>query len=338
MPGMNHRPFGSTRWKVSEVGLGCWQLGADWGDVSDEKALAILRTAADAGVTFFDTADVYGLGRSESLIAQFRKSWHGHVIHVATKLGRFPQPGWPKAGDVSRGNFSREAVRLHTEASLKRLNVDTLDLTQLHCIPTDELRRGEVFDYLRELQQEGKIRHFGASVESMEEALICLKQPGLASLQIIFNIFRQKPISTLFHHARRAGVAVIVRLPLASGLLSGKIGRQTTFPADDHRHYNRDGQAFNVGETFAGLPFDEAVDLAEKLKAFVPPGMTMAQMAMRWILDHEAVSTVIPGATRPEQVLANASAAGLPALPDELHERLRAFYLNHVTAHIRGPY
>jgi len=336
---MKFRPFGNTPWNVAEAGLGCWQLGADWGDVTDDQAFSILRAAADAGVNFFDTADVYGMGRSESLIARFRTDFYRkNVIHVATKLGRFPDPGWPKPGDPTGGNFSLAAFRKHVEASLKRLNVDALDLTQLHCIPKEQLQRGEVFEWLRQIQKEGKIRYFGASVETMEEALMCLEQPGLTSLQIIFNLFRQKPITALFQHARHKGVAIIVRLPLASGLLSGKMSKSTKFRPDDHRNYNRNGKEFNIGETFAGLPFEKGVDLADGLKPLVPAGMTMAQMAMRWILDHEAVSTVIPGATRPEQAIANVSASSLPPLSEDLHEQLRDYYLDHVAAHVRGPY
>jgi aryl-alcohol dehydrogenase-like predicted oxidoreductase len=333
---MRQRPFGRLRTRVSEIGLGCWQLGgADWGDVSDGQALDTLRAAADAGVTFFDTADVYGLGRSESLVGRFladRKAAHakGHLF-VATKLGRFPDPGWP-------GNFTPDAMRRHTEASLKRLGVDALDLTQLHCVPTDVLKRGEVFETLRTLQDEGKIRHWGASVESMAEAMHCVRQEGLVSLQIIFNIFRQKPLTELFGEARHRGVALIVRLPLASGLLSGKMSKETTFAPTDHRAYNRDGQKFNVGETFAGLRFEKGVELAEALVPLVPPAMTMAQMALRWCLDFEAVTTVIPGAKSPDQARANAAASEMRGLSDELHERLRTFYLDRVAAHVRGPY
>jgi aryl-alcohol dehydrogenase-like predicted oxidoreductase len=333
---MRERSFGRLRTRVSEIGLGCWQLGgADWGDVSDEQATETLRAAADAGVTFFDTADVYGVGRSESLIGRFlaeRKAAHakGHLF-VATKLGRFPDPGWP-------ANFSPEAIRAHTEASLRRLGVEALDLTQLHCVPTDVLKRGEVFESLRTLQKEGKIRHWGASVESMAEAMLCVRQEGLVSLQIIFNIFRQKPLTDLFGEARHRGVALIVRLPLASGLLSGKMSKDTHFEASDHRLYNRDGQKFNVGETFAGLRFEKGVELADALKPLVPPGMTMAQMALRWCLDFEAVSTVIPGAKSPQQARENAWVSGARGLSDELHERLRTFYLDRVASHIRGPY
>jgi len=328
---MKQRVFGPTGRSVGEVGLGCWQLGgADWGDVSDEQAMQTLQAAVDHGVDFFDTADVYGSGRSEELIGKFLKTATAD-IYVATKLGRGSDPGWP-------GNFTRDAIRAHTEASLRRLGVDALDLTQLHCIPTEVMAQGDVFEYLRELKTEGKIRAFGASVESMDEALICLEQQGLASLQIIFNIFRQKPIGTLFDRAQSAGTAIIVRLPLASGLLSGKMGKDTHFAPTDHRNYNRDGQAFNVGETFAGLPFEAGVALSEELKAFVPEGMTMAQMALRWILDFPAVSVVIPGARNAEQVAGNTSASDLTPLPSDLHARLSEFYKQKVADNIRGPY
>lgn len=327
---MHARGFAMTGRTVSEVGLGCWQLGgSDWGAVSDDDAHATLRAAAESGVDFLDTADVYGLGRSETLIGTFLKEW-GTGVTVATKLGRFPDPGWP-------ANFSRAAVRAHTEASLRRLGVDAIDLTQLHCVPREELKRGDMFEWLRELRQEGKIRAIGASVESMEEALICLEQPGLASLQIIFNIFRQKPIDTLFGVARDRGVALIVRLPLASGLLAGKFTHATRFAPEDHRSYNQDGHAFNVGETFAGLPFHVGVDLADALNPHVPHDMAMAQMALRWCLDFDAVTTVIPGAKSPAMVRANVEASDLPPLSDALHGTLRRFYEDRVAAHIRGP-
>jgi aryl-alcohol dehydrogenase-like predicted oxidoreductase len=326
---MNMRPFHDTQ--VGEIGLGCWQFGGDWGEVGDEQALATLRAARESGVTFFDTADVYGAGRSESLIGRWLQEDRPANVFVATKLGRRGDPGWP-------ANFTRDAVRAHTEDSLRRLGVDVLDLTQLHCIPTDELRRGDVFDHLRGLQTEGKIRRFGASVESMEEAQICLAQPGLASLQIIFNLFRQKPIDTLFADARAKNVAIIVRLPLASGLLTGKFRKDTEFAPQDHRTYNRDGQAFNVGETFAGLPFEKGVELADALKPLVPPGMTLTEAALRWCLDFDAVSVLIPGAKDPAQARANARVADLAPLPPDLHARLRRFYADEVAAYIRGPY
>jgi len=328
---MKQRVFGKSGRSVGEVGLGCWQLGgADWGDVSEEQAFETLQAAVDRGVTFFDTADVYGSGRSEELIGAFLKKTKPDVF-VATKLGRSGDPGWPE-------NFTRDAVRKHTENSLRRLGVESLDLTQLHCIPTEVMRQGEIFGWLRELRDEGKIRNFGASVESMDEALLCLKQDGLTSLQIIFNIFRQKPIPTLFDQAKAQDVAIIVRVPLASGLLSGKMTKDTHFASTDHRSYNRDGQAFNVGETFAGLPYELGVDLADQIKPLVPAGMTMAQFALRWILDFDAVSVVIPGAKDPAQVAANTAVTDLPPLNPELHAKLSAFYDAEVKDHIRGPY
>ncbi|MBC7804671.1 MAG: aldo/keto reductase [Akkermansiaceae bacterium] len=315
---------------VGEVGLGCWQFGGDWGAVSEESARATLQAALDGGVTFFDTADVYGGGVSETIIGRFLAETRADVF-VATKLGRRGDPGGP-------ANYSPAVMRAHTEDSLRRLGVERLDLTQLHCIPTEELRRGGVFETLHTLQTEGKIAHFGASVESVEEAQICLAQPGIASLQVIFNIFRQKPIDELFADAKAKGVAIIVRLPLASGLLTGKYQTDTTFTPQDHRTYNRDGQAFNVGETFAGLPFELGVSLADELKPLVPDGFTLTQMALRWILDFDAVTVIIPGAKNPDQAVGNVSVADLPPLSPELHAKLRDWYTDRVAAHIRGPY
>ena len=315
---------------MGEIGLGTWQLGGtDWGEVDERHALDTLRAAVEGGVNFFDTSDVYGLGRSEEIIGKFLRETSERVF-VATKLGRFPEPGWP-------GNFSLEAMRAHTEASLRRLGVGAIDLTQLHSIPTEVLREGEVFESLRTLRREGKIRHYGVSVETNEEALVCLRQEDLASLQIIFNVFRQKPVE-FFDEAQAKGVALVVRLPLASGLLSGKFTKETRFAATDHRSYNREGQAFNVGETFAGLPFEKGVELADALKPLVPGGQTMAETALRWILDFDAVTVVIPGARNPAQARANLAAAGLPPLGPELHARLRDFYGERVAEHIRGPY
>lgn len=325
------RLFDGTGVSVSEIGLGAWQLGGtEWGDVSEEDSFKTLRAAIENGIDFFDTADVYGLGRSEELIGKFLKETSERVF-VATKLGRFPEPGWPE-------NFTLEAFRAHTEASLRRLGVEALDLIQLHCIPLEVLRRGDVFEWLRVLKREGKIKHFGASVESMEEAAVSLEQPDLTSLQIIFNIFRQKPITALFQEAQARNIALIVRLPLASGLLSGKYTKETKFPESDHRTFNRNGEQFNVGETFAGLPFEKGVELTETLKPLVPQGMTLAQMALRWILDFEPVSVVIAGARNPAQVEGNAKASELPPLGRELQEQLRSFYETEVAMNIRGPY
>lgn len=331
---MKSRLFGATGRSVGEVGVGTWQLGAGWGNVTEETALATLRAAWEAGTTLFDTADVYGMGRAETLIGKFlaeTPAAREGGLYVATKLGRFSPPGWP-------GNFSRDGIRQHTEASLKRLGVEALDLTQLHCVPFAVLKQGEVFEHLRELKCEGKIRDFGVSVESMEEADFCVRTEGVAALQIIFSIFRQKPIRTLFAEAKQRKVAILVRLPLASGLLGGKMTKGMTFPANDHRNFNRDGQQFNVGETFAGLPFEKGVELAEALKAEVPAGQTMSAMALRWCLDFDAVSAIIPGARNPEQAVANARASSLAPLGAALHARLADFYAREVAAHIRGPY
>lgn len=313
---------------VSEVGLGTWQIGGSWGEVSEDESLAILREAHENGVNFFDTANVYGDGKSEKLIAKFIKESGAKDVFVATKLGRGAQ--FP--------NVSEGVLRAHTEESLARLGVESLDLTQLHCVPTEELRRGDVFETLRKLKQEGKIQRFGASVESMEEAHLCLAQDGLASLQIIFNIFRQKPIADLFEAAQAKNVALIVRLPLASGLLSGKITPETTFDKDDHRNFNRDGASFNVGETFAGLGFEKGVELSQELQSLVPDGMTMAQMSQRWILDFPAVTTIIPGASKSSQVLSNVSVSEMAPLPRELQAQLRDFYEAKVEEFVRGPY
>jgi len=327
---MNTRPFGPDRRLVSEVGLGTWQIGGSWGTVDEKTAMEILATATEEGITFFDTADVYGDGRSEQFIGKFLRT-HSDNVFVATKLGRGSNPGWPE-------NFTRENIIKHTEASLMRLGLERLNLTQLHCIPREVLAEGAVFDTLRELKKQGKIEHFGASVETVEEGLLCLEQEGLASLQVIFNIFRQKPISELFAKAKEKQVSIIARVPLASGLLTGKMQKTTTFDASDHRNFNRDGASFNVGETFAGVPFEKGVELAEELSLLKPEGMTLAQMALRWILDFDAVTVVIPGASRPSQVTANASISKLPPLSSDLHAKIQAFYESKVAQHIRGPY
>jgi len=327
---MKFRSFDGV--SVSEVGLGCWQIGGDqWGEVSEEHALEVLRASADAGVTFLDTADVYGAGRSEELIARFLKERGSKSFFVASKFGRFPRPGMP-------GNFAPSTIREHTENSLKRLGIERLDLTQLHCLPMSQLTRPEVWDTVRALKAEGKIARFGASVESVTEAEACLAQPDCASLQIIFNVFRQTPaVGGLLDRCQKQGVAVIVRLPLASGLLAGKYTPTTTFSPDDHRTSNRNGEKFNVGETFAGLGFEKGLELTEKLKALVPPGYTLPQLALRWCLDHSAVTTIIPGARNPAQAKANAAASDLPPLDADTHAKLRAFFVSEVKPAVRGP-
>lgn len=329
---MKTRLFNGTQRAISEVGLGCWQLGGtDWGDLDDRAAFAILETAVEAGVTFFDTADVYGDGRSETLIGTFLKDHRGDEnIFVATKLGR--------TSGLYPDKYTEAGVRAATEASLQRLGVEALDLTQLHCVPTDVLRQGEIFGWLRRLRDEGKIRSFGASVETVEEALLCLEQEGMSSLQIIFNLFRQKPAEQVLPRAKEKNVAIIVRLPLASGLLSGKMTTGTRFAKNDHRNYNRDGQQFNVGETFAGLPYEKGVALADALRQEVPEGIPMAQWSQRWILDHEAVTVIIPGASRAQQARDNAAVSARTPLGASAHETLARFYREEVAAHIRGPY
>ena len=325
---MNTRQLTSHGPDITESGLGCWQLGGGWGNPwDDDVAQEILSAAYDAGVRFFDTANVYGDGESELSIGRFLKT-HPDVF-VATKLGR---------GDIYPNGYTRQALREATERSLERLGVDCLDLTQLHCVPVEELRKGNVFDWLREQRDEGLIARFGASVESVEEGLICLEQEGLTSLQVIFNIFRQKPLDELFPRAQEKGVGIIVRLPLASGLLTGKLTRETKFLEDDHRNFNRDGAAFNVGETFAGLPYELGVDLSQEVTAMTPDGMTTAQFAQRWILDYDSVSVVIPGASSPRQARGNAAVSDLPPLSPELHTRLADFYQQEVHDYIRGPY
>ncbi len=323
---------------VGEVGLGTWQLGAGWGNVTEEVAMATLRAAYESGVTVFDTADVYGNGRSERFIGKFLAEMTGAAerLFIASKCGRLPTPGWPH-------NFSREVIRQHTEDTIKRLGVEALDLQQLHCVPTEILKRGELLGWLGELQAEGKIRGYGASVESMEEALYCVEHSGVSALQIIFNIFRQKPVHTLFAAARAKGVALIVRLPLASGLLTGKMTKDTQFERTDHRNFNRDGKLFNVGETFAGLPFAKGVELADAVKTILSAeaasdGATMAELALRWCLDFDAVSVVIPGARNPDQARANVRASALPPLGAQRHVQLAALYEREVAAFIRGPY
>lgn len=323
---MNYRKFGAVGWNVSEVGLGTWQLGGDWGAVDGDTARAILKKAVDSGVNFFDTADVYGGGKSETLIGAFCSEC-SERIYVATKLGRLE--GYPDG-------YSLELFRRCIENSLRRLRRETIDLIQLHCIPQRYLESGEVFHWLRQLRNEGKINAYGASVETIHEANLCLEQPDIASLQIIFNIFRQNPTDLLFRTAAQNGSALIVRLPLASGLLSGKFRADTVFADSDHRKYNRNGEAFSAGETFSGLEFSYGLECVEAVRELVPDGVSMAQFALRWILDHDAVTVVIPGATKIYQVESNVAASRVSHLSDEVHDALRSLYTGKIESHIRG--
>lgn len=328
---MKYRKLGATGFDVSEIGLGCWQLGADWGtSISDDDAYEILQTAFDQGIRFFDTADVYGNGISEKRIGQFIKE-SGHNVKIATKFGR--------SGQVFPDNYSEKALREAVEGSLKRLETDQIDLLQLHCIPTSILKEGYVFDWLRKLKDEGLIKAFGASVETVDEGLFCIQQEGIQSLQVIFNIFRQKLIPELLPKALEKGVGIIVRLPLASGVLTGKFSNNTVFAESDHRNYNRNGEAFNVGETFAGIPFEKGVQLSGQIKSqFVPAEMTMVQLALRWILDHEAVSSIIPGASSAKQVISNSQVSSISKLSPQLHQKLNDFYQTDIQQYIRGKY
>lgn len=327
---MQYRKFQDVT--IAEVGLGTWQLGsADWGVVNDNDALQILQAYTDAGGNFIDTADVYGMGISETIIGKFLKNVKKD-IYVATKLGRRGDAtnGWPQ-------NFTYDAMKRHVEDSLKHLGLSQLFLEQLHCISTEAMREGQVFDHLRSLQQQGLIKHWGASVETSEEALLCLQQEGLASLQIIFNLFRQHVADEVFAKAKEKNVALIVRVPLASGLLSGKFGTNTAFDKNDHRHYNANGEAFNAGETFSGIDFSAGVQLVQEIKGMLPDER-MASWAIRWILDHPEVTTVIPGATKISQVESNVLASELPPLSNDIHKELRAFYDKEIKGKIRGHY
>ncbi len=326
---MQYRDLKGT--KIAEVGLGTWQLGsADWGIVDDEAAFRILQSYVDEGGNFIDTADVYGMGISETIIGKFLKTTDKQ-LYVATKLGRRSDGGpWPP-------KYTYDLLKRHAEDSLKHLDVSQLFLEQLHCIPTEDMRKGEVFNHLRKLQQEGLIKHFGASVETSEEALICLEQEGLASLQIIFNLFRQHVADEVFEKAAAKGVGIIVRVPLASGLLTGKFSEDTRFAPADHRNYNANGEAFNTGETFSGIEFKEGVRLANKIKGLLPDSR-MPQWAIRWILDHPQVTTVIPGASKVPQVYGNIEASDLKPLSSEIHQSLRKLYDDEIKPKIRGHY
>ena len=326
---MEHRRLGRTGRDVSVVGLGCWQLGADWGEVSEQDALATLHAAADAGVTFFDTADVYGDGRSERLVGQLLRERPDDGLFVATKMGRRADPHVAAA-------FTGENLRAWNDRSRRNLGVDVLDLVQLHCPPTSVLSDDRVYDELDAMVDEGRLRAYGVSVETVDEALTAIARPHVASIQIILNVFRRKPLERVLPAAVEAGVGIVVRVPLASGLLSGKYDETTTFAADDHRSYNRAGEAFDVGETFAGVPFEVGVAAAREVVALTPSGATTAQLALRWVLDQAGVSVVIPGARTADQARANAGSAELAPLDATTGDRLEEIYDRLVRAHVHG--
>jgi aryl-alcohol dehydrogenase-like predicted oxidoreductase len=307
---MNYRELGRTGWNVSEISFGAWGIGGDWGRVDDAESLAALNKALDLGVNFIDTADVYGDGRSERLVGQVLRKRTGERIYVATKAGRRLSP------HVADG-YNRANLTAFVERSLKNLGVEALDLVQLHCPPTEVYYRPEVFGILDDLVSAGKLRHYGVSVEKVEEALKAIEYPNVKTVQIIFNMFRHRPSEFFFPQAQARRVGILARVPLASGLLTGKMRPTTTFEATDHRNYNRDGEAFDVGETFAGVPYDVGLKAVEELQPWVPQDVTMAQMALRWILQFDAVTCAIPGAKHPWQAAANVAASDLSPLSEE---------------------
>lgn len=329
---MEYRSIKET--SVAEIGLGTWQLGSEeWGEVREEEAFSILQSYIRQGGNFIDTADIYGMGVSERTVGSFLKQIDSEQeIHVATKLGRREDNsyGWPD-------NFTYKVMREHVESSLENLGVSQLFLEQFHCIPKEQLEKGEVFDHIRRIQDEGLIKHWGVSVETTEEALICLEQEGISSLQIIFNLFRQHIADEFFEKAADKDISLIVRVPLASGVLTGKFNKDTTFPENDHRNFNADGEAFNVGETFSGVPFEKGIQLADEIKQIMPEG-NMAQLALRWILDHPQVTTIIPGASKKSHVESNTAASSLNSLDKDTHDKLRALYEEEIRPNIRGRY
>ena len=318
---MKYRKFGSLDWKVSEIGLGCWQIGADWGEVREDKAKEVLKSSFENGVNFFDTADVYGMGRSEKFVGEFIKSV-SERIYVATKAGRQINP------HVAEGYYDKALMESYVDQSLLNLNVETIDLLQMHCPPTEVYSSDHTFDMLDHLVSKGKIQHYGFSVQTVDEALACIKRPNTKSIQVIFNIFRQKPAEKLFEIAKEKKVAIIVRVPLASGLLTGKFSKDSSFAPDDHRNYNINGDAFDVGETFSGVNFNKALDAVEDLKNILPTEITLSQLSLRWILMHDAVSVVIPGAKNKDHVNLNTSSSNINEI-SSLMEKISNIYTEY---------
>src|SRR5512143_3050750 len=315
---MQYRELGRTGWQVSAISFGAWAIGGTWGSVDDRESLDALRRAVDLGVNFFDTADVYGGGHSERLLGTLKRE-RREEIHIATKAGRRLNPHQAEG-------YNRENLTAFVERSLKNLETDTLDLLQLHCPPTPVYYMPEVFGVLDDLVRQGKLRYYGVSVEKVEEALKAIEYPGLQTVQIIFNIFRQRPAELFFARAQQLKVGVLARLPLSSGLLAGKMTRSSTFSADDHRRFNRHGESFDRGETFSGVDYDLGLDVVEEVRPLVPQGWTMAEFALRWILMFDAVTCTIPGAKRPSQVADNCHAADLPPISAETMAKVRKIY------------
>jgi aryl-alcohol dehydrogenase-like predicted oxidoreductase len=315
---MQYRELGRTGWKVSTISFGAWAVGGAWGTVDDQESLAALHSALDRGVNFFDTADVYGDGRSERLLAQLRKD-RREPFYIATKAGRRLDPH-------TADGYNRANLTAFVERSLKNLQTDAIDLLQLHCPPTSVYYTPEVFGVLDDLVKAGKLRHYGVSVEKVEEALKAIEFPGVKTVQLIFNIFRQRPGELFFAEAQKRKIGILARVPLSSGMLTGKITRTSKFSSDDHRAFNRHGEAFDRGETFSGVDYETGLQAVEALRSLVPPGTTMAQLALRWILMFPAVTCAIPGAKRPAQVEENVAAADLPVLTPETMKKIRALY------------
>tara|TARA_B100000131_G_scaffold281269_1_gene287728 strand:+ start:559 stop:1542 length:984 start_codon:yes stop_codon:yes gene_type:complete len=319
---MKKRKFGKIGWDISEISLGCWAIGADWGDVSEEDAKDILKSSFDNGVNFFDTADVYGDGRSEKFVGEFINST-SERIYVATKAGRriFPHE--------AKGYYNKELMESYVDRSLENLGVETIDLLQMHCPPTEVYSDDLTYEMLDHLVAKGKIQHYGFSVQTVEEAIKCIQRPHTKSVQIIFNMLRLKPAEEFFKLAKDKNIAIIVRVPLASGLLTGKMNTDSSFPENDHRNYNIKGDAFDVGETFSGVEFSKALEVVEELKSLTPDGFSLSQLALKWILMHDEVSVVIPGAKNSDQALKNISASALPDIPN-LMEKIETIYNTHL--------
>lgn len=315
---MEYRELGRTGWKVSAVSIGTWAMGSDWGDVKDMKSMDALHKAVDLGVNFFDTADVYGDGRSERLLARLRKERREEIL-VATKAGRRLEP------HTTEG-YNRKNLTAFVERSLKNLDTESLDLLQLHCPPTEVYYRPEVFEVLDDLVRQGKLRNYGVSVEKVEEGLKAIEYPNVKTVQIIFNIFRQRPAELFFQEAKKRKVGILARVPLASGLLTGKMKPSTKFAPEDHRNYNRHGEAFDRGETFSGVDYGTGLKAVSDLEALLPENTSLVELALRWILMFDAVTCAIPGAKRPSQVEENVQSADLPPLPDETMKKIRAIY------------
>jgi aryl-alcohol dehydrogenase-like predicted oxidoreductase len=324
---MRYRPLGRTGWKVSEVSFGAWAIGGEWGRVSDEDARASLDKAVECGVNFIDTADVYGDGRSEQLIGEFKRRRKEEVI-VATKAGR-------RLAEQTVEGYSRRNLSGWVEDSLRNLSADSLDLLQLHCPPTALYDHAEVFGILDDLVRAGKIRYYGVSVEKVEEALTAIQYPNVQTVQIIFNCFRQRPAEEFFAHAKQRKVGILARVPLASGMLTGKLRSDSTFPADDHRNFNRHGESFDVGETFSGVDYDTGLEAVEELRKLLPAGISMSQFALRWILMFDAVTCAIPGGKRADQVADNSHASDLPPLTDEEMAAVRRVYEEKILPLVR---